>query len=162
MTLTFHLTLEVPSSAFKFSGFSSNSSISFIARTKELFPFMEEVKVLSTFLRPVPIETRQEIDEGHTYHTLPSYKFLPPYLSFGSQKRVKKIYIYWSEGGTCTWFYRINHPYMCINTCINMYGSRFMWLGLREIEISPLKWMIRDNTVLFMRFSCLVKQYVYI
>lgn len=66
MTLTFHLTLEVPSSAFKFSGFSSNSSISFIARTKELFPFMEEVKVLSTFLRPVPIETRQEIDEGHT------------------------------------------------------------------------------------------------
>ena len=63
MILTFHLTLEVPRPTFKFSG---SLAILPLVLSLELFPFVEEVKVLSTFLRSVPIETRQEIDEGHT------------------------------------------------------------------------------------------------
>lgn len=91
MTLTFHLTLEVPGSTFKFSGSLAILPLVSSQELKNYFPSWRKSKYFSTFLRPVPIETRQEIDEGHTTLCQATNSCLPS--SVLGRRKGKKIYI---------------------------------------------------------------------
>lgn len=94
-----------------FPAFLSISSL--IKKLRTISPFIDGVEVLSTFLCPVTIETRQEIDESCTTLCQATNSCLPVSPELGRRKGTgKKKELYTKENTYINQTHDINHFFM--------------------------------------------------